>query len=112
LCFSAFPASFSLLVSAKTYQGQGETLPEIVLKLHQRGHLLGNEFLASFLVYCVHLVSFSCVFVKHYIADTLGVSLAQPTPQYRLGLIHFIHCPYKINLSFIFMINIVKVVSA
>jgi hypothetical protein len=112
LCFSAFPASFSLLVSAKTYQGQGETLPEIVLKLHQRGHHLGNEFLAYFLVYFVHIVSFSCVFVQHFIADTLGVSLAQPTPQYRLGLIHFICCPYKNKSFFHFLINIVKVVSA
>jgi hypothetical protein len=95
LCFSAFPASFSLLVSAKTYQGQGETLPEIVLKLHQRGHLLGNDFLADFLVNYVHFVSFSCTFAKHFLADTLGVSLALPTPQYRLGSYSFICCPYN-----------------
>jgi hypothetical protein len=32
LCFSAFPASFCLLVFAETYQQQGEALPKFVLK--------------------------------------------------------------------------------
>jgi hypothetical protein len=34
--FSAFPASFCLLVFAETYQQQGETLPKFILKASPR----------------------------------------------------------------------------
>jgi len=103
LCFAAFSVSFCLLVFADSDQGQGEMLPKFTLTTSPRGSIgwVTNPLL-PLLVYFNYLFLFQhfCIIqYKYYIAYTLGVWLAKPTPQYRwasLGLLSssfFLFCP-------------------
>jgi hypothetical protein len=78
--FTAFPASFCLLVFAGTYQQQGETLPKFILKASSRHIFNWVTIFQLFLVYLHVSQAISLIFLVHLkannIADTLGVCLA------------------------------------
>jgi hypothetical protein len=65
VCFSAFPASFCLLVFAETYQQQGETLPKFVLKAASRHILTWVTIFQPFLVYICIFQAISLIFLVH-----------------------------------------------